>query len=150
MYNIAKHIIHLNESSTAAYLTACEMSEAHRQLMSRTERANHIRAMEGVQQSIQHKLTLLEGCKVRVESLDKRTQNMTNLVSITYPRSDHLVINALAGFQHRQPTRQPHHEVGQPINESNRHRDHAFPPRSDYRSKLLLNLSDPIQLDPIC
>ncbi|KAL8797076.1 MAG: hypothetical protein Q9182_007268 [Xanthomendoza sp. 2 TL-2023] len=82
MYNIAKHIIHLKESSSAAYLTACEISEAHRQLMMQPERTDGARrVMEGVQALIQHKLTLLEGCKVRVESLDNRTQNMTNLVS---------------------------------------------------------------------
>ncbi|KAL8810718.1 MAG: hypothetical protein Q9223_007698, partial [Gallowayella weberi] len=79
MYNIAKHIIHLKESSSAAYLTACEISEAHRQLMIQPERTDRARVMEGVQALIQHKLTLLEGCKVRVESLDNRTQNMTNL-----------------------------------------------------------------------
>ncbi|KAL8799479.1 MAG: hypothetical protein Q9200_007526 [Gallowayella weberi] len=88
MYNIAKHIIHLKESSSAAYLTACEISEAHRQLMIQPERTDRARVMEGVQALIQHKLTLLEGCKVRVESLDNRTQNMTNLAFNTVNQQD--------------------------------------------------------------
>ena len=77
MYNIAKHVIHLKESSSAAYLAACEVSEAHRHLMVQLDKT---RTVEGVQALIKHKLTLLDACKLQVQSLDSRAQNMTNLV----------------------------------------------------------------------
>ncbi|KAL8924254.1 MAG: hypothetical protein Q9172_002767 [Xanthocarpia lactea] len=88
MYNIAKHVIHLKESSSAAYLAACEVSEAHRHLMFLPTQVDKTRMVEGVQALIQHKLTLLEGCKLRVQSLDSRAQNMTNLAFNTVNQQD--------------------------------------------------------------
>lgn len=85
IHNIAKHIIHLKESSNAAYLTANQISDQHRQIMAQPEQAHEAKVMQGVQELLQHKLTLLESCRVRVESMDSRAQNMINLVSGYYP-----------------------------------------------------------------
>lgn len=80
MYNIAKHVIHLKENSSGAYLAACEVAEAHRSLTLPPKQLKRKAMDEGVQTLIQHKRTLLEGCKLRVQSLDSRAQNMINLV----------------------------------------------------------------------
>lgn len=92
MYNIAKHVIHLKESSSAAYLAAYEVSEAHRRLMFEPRQLRRRTIVEGVQALIQHKLTLLEGCKLRIQSLDSRAQNMTNLVRNDRTRSGRFLI----------------------------------------------------------
>ncbi|KAI4246390.1 MAG: hypothetical protein L6R42_009930, partial [Xanthoria sp. 1 TBL-2021] len=84
MYNIAKHVLHLKESSSAAYLVACKVAEAHRSLMLEAKQNKGKEMGEGVQALIQHKLTLLESCKLQIQSLDSRAQNMTNLVRCSW------------------------------------------------------------------
>lgn len=41
--------------------------------------------MHGVEGLLQHKLSLLEGCKLRVQSMESRAQNIINLVSPILP-----------------------------------------------------------------
>ena len=41
--------------------------------------------MHGVEGLLQHKLSLLEGCKLRVQSMESRAQNIINLVSPISP-----------------------------------------------------------------
>lgn len=40
--------------------------------------------MDGVEGLLQHKLSLLGGCKLRVQSMESRAQNIINLVSPNY------------------------------------------------------------------
>ncbi|CAO1601059.1 hypothetical protein XANCAGTX0491_004725 [Xanthoria calcicola] len=94
MYNIAKHVIHLKESSSAAYLAACEVAAAHRSLTLPPKQLKRKAMGEAVQNLIQHKLTLLEGCKLRVQSLDSRAQNMTNLAFNTVNQQDSQTMKA--------------------------------------------------------
>ncbi|KAL8790890.1 MAG: hypothetical protein Q9213_000315 [Squamulea squamosa] len=88
MYNIAKHVIHVHKSSSAAHLSACEVLEAHRQLMLLPDQLERSKVMSGVHGLIQHKVTLLEGCKLRAQSLDSRAQNMTSLAFNTVNQRD--------------------------------------------------------------
>ncbi|KAI4089133.1 MAG: hypothetical protein L6R37_008096 [Teloschistes peruensis] len=81
IHNIAKHIIHLKESSSAAKLLAGHITDQHRELMSQSDPGSEIGVMQGVQGLLQHKQTLLENCQVRVQAMDSRAQNMINLVS---------------------------------------------------------------------
>ncbi|KAL8667862.1 MAG: hypothetical protein Q9202_000327 [Teloschistes flavicans] len=81
IHNIAKHIIHLKESSSAAKLLADHVTDQHRELMSQSDSGDDTGVMQGVQGLLQHKQTLLENCQVRVHAMDSRAQNMINLVS---------------------------------------------------------------------
>ena len=110
MYNIAKHVIHVKESSNAAFLAASKIAEAHRILMLESKHRSVQKTSEGVQALIQHKLTLLECYKLQAQSLDTRAQNMTNLVRHSQRGLYSLGANVLAGFQHREPTRPPDDE----------------------------------------
>ena len=53
---------------------------------------------------LQHKLDLLEGSKLRVQSMESRAQNVINLVSPSIRWLGMLKLKALIGFQYRQPT----------------------------------------------
>ena len=53
---------------------------------------------------LQHKLNLLEGSKLRVQSIESRAQNVINLVSPSISWLGMLKLKALLGFQYRQPT----------------------------------------------
>ena len=130
IYNIAKHITYLKESSSAVYSTANRIADQHYELLAHPQRAHTSELMRGVQSLLQHKLSLLEGCTLRVQSLESRAQNVTNLVSprLAFPQESSSLKQS-AGFQHRQPTRQPQPEIRQPIYERHRHDDHAFPSR---------------------
>ncbi|CAL8582387.1 hypothetical protein XPA_008053 [Xanthoria parietina] len=94
MYNIAKHVLHVKESSGAAYLVACQVAEAHRSLLLEGKQDKVKEMAEGVQALIQHKLTLLESCKLQVQSLDSRAQNMTNLAFNTVNQQDSQTMKA--------------------------------------------------------
>lgn len=62
---------------------------------------------------------------------------MTNLVRHCQRGLYSLDANVLAGFQHREPTRQPDDEGRQPVDESHRDRDDVLPTRSYYRGAYL-------------
>ncbi|KAL9628001.1 MAG: hypothetical protein Q9204_006184, partial [Flavoplaca sp. TL-2023a] len=94
MYNIAKHVIHVKESSNAAFLAASKIAEAHRTLMFESKHRSGEKTTEGVQALIQHKLTLLESCKLQAQSLDSRAQNMTNLAFNTVNQHDSRTMKA--------------------------------------------------------
>ncbi|KAL8711696.1 MAG: hypothetical protein Q9220_003867 [cf. Caloplaca sp. 1 TL-2023] len=88
LHNIGKHIIHLKESSSAAQLVATEISKQHRHIMAQFMPSGEAILMQGVQDLLQHKLTLFEGCQLRVQSMDNRAQNMTNLAFNTVNQQD--------------------------------------------------------------
>ncbi|KAL8947937.1 MAG: hypothetical protein Q9222_005827 [Ikaeria aurantiellina] len=88
IHNIGKHIIHLKESSSAAQLIATEISKQHRHIMAQVEPPAGATLMQGVQDLLQHKLTLFEGSQLRVQSMDSRAQNMTNLAFNTVNQQD--------------------------------------------------------------
>ncbi|KAL8852012.1 MAG: hypothetical protein Q9221_003117 [Calogaya cf. arnoldii] len=94
MYNIAKHVLHLKESSSAAHSTACEVAEAHRIILLESKQDKRREIGEGVQALIQHKLTLLESCKLQIQSLDTRAQNMTSLAFNTVNQQDSQILKA--------------------------------------------------------
>lgn len=80
IHNIAKHIIHLKESSSAAYSTADHIYEQHRELIAQPQGAHTSKVMRNVQRLLRHKLSLLEGSRLRVQSMENRVQNTINLV----------------------------------------------------------------------
>ncbi|KAL8668454.1 MAG: hypothetical protein Q9168_006916 [Polycauliona sp. 1 TL-2023] len=94
MYNIAKHVIHMKESSNGAFLVATRIAEAHRRLVLETKQLTGTETSEGVQALIQHKLALLESCKLQIQSLDSRAQNMTNLAFNTVNQQDSQTMKA--------------------------------------------------------
>ena len=51
-----------------------------------------------VEELLQHKLTLLEGSKLRVQSIESRAQNVINLVSLRTSWLGMLKLKALIGF----------------------------------------------------
>ncbi|KAL8725740.1 MAG: hypothetical protein Q9181_006299 [Wetmoreana brouardii] len=79
IHNVAKHIIHVKESSSATLLMAHQISEQHRQIMTQPEQSHEYKLTQGVQGLLQHKLTLLENCQMKAQSMDSRAQNMINL-----------------------------------------------------------------------
>ena len=81
IHNVAKHIIHLKESSSAAYSVANRICERHGKIMIKSQDASASELMHGVEGLLQHKLSLLEGCNLRVQSMESRAQNIINLVS---------------------------------------------------------------------
>jgi hypothetical protein len=50
--------------------------------MGQPQRAHASELMRSVHGLLQHKLNLLEGCRLRVQSMESRAQNAINLVSI--------------------------------------------------------------------
>lgn len=81
MHNIAKLIIYLRESANAAISTAKRLCDQHRDLMAQRQQPQQLDLMRSVQMLLQHKLTLLEVCTLRAETLDSRVKNIMNLVS---------------------------------------------------------------------
>ena len=89
MHNVAKHIVYLKESSSAAYSTAVRICEQHHELMAQAKQAQSSQLMHSVEGLLQHKLSLLEGCKLRAQSMESRAQNIINLVSFFYPGQEY-------------------------------------------------------------
>ncbi|KAL9120422.1 MAG: hypothetical protein Q9187_003024, partial [Circinaria calcarea] len=83
IHNVAKHIIYLEESSSAAFSTANRICEAHRELMEHSSLQQAHTIAQGVQGLLEHKRTLIEGCVIRSQCLEKRVQRMVNLVMRT-------------------------------------------------------------------
>lgn len=79
MHNISKHIIYLKESSNAAVLTATRVYEHHQELTKRCQSEDNSQMMQAVHGLLLHKRTLLEDCTLRVNSMENRIQNLTNL-----------------------------------------------------------------------
>ena len=79
MQNISNHIMYL-KGSLAATPTAARICEHHHNHMTRVQSVSNTQVMGGIQELLQHKRILLDGCILRVSITESRTQNMTNLV----------------------------------------------------------------------
>ena len=81
--------MYLKETSEAAYLTASRVCDQHERVMMKDQGLSSSELIQGVEGLLQHKLSLLEGCKLRVQSMESRAQNVTNLVSDFCPGRVH-------------------------------------------------------------
>lgn len=81
IHNLAKIIIYLRESASAATATAKSLCNQHDDLIVQRQQSKKLDLMHSIQMLLRHKLTLLEGCTLRVETLDSRVKNIINLVS---------------------------------------------------------------------
>ena len=81
--------MYFKETSEAAYLTANRICDQHEKVVMKDRGALASELMEGVEGLLQHKLSLLEGCKLRVQSMESRAQNITNLVRLSCPSRVH-------------------------------------------------------------
>ena len=80
---MAKHIIFLKEASEAALLMAQRLHEHHKELLTGPPQGDNAKpTMQIVHQMLSQKVTQFEVWKVRMESMDKRMENVINLVRI--------------------------------------------------------------------
>jgi len=75
LHNVAKHCIYMQEAFDAMLLTIDDMLTQHARLF---EKAQH---KETTQSMLKHKRGLFNSVKLRLASLDKRTQNIITLVT---------------------------------------------------------------------
>jgi hypothetical protein len=76
---VAKHIIYLKEGSDAILLTVENMLAHHKYLLEMTDPSG-TEAMEATQFRLKHKEGLFQSMNLRLKSLEKRMQNIINLV----------------------------------------------------------------------
>ncbi|MCJ1270366.1 hypothetical protein MMC22_010262 [Lobaria immixta] len=80
LHNMAKHIIYLKEGSEATLLMAQRLHQHHKELLARPPQGDSSKStMELVHQMLSQKVTQFEAWKLRMESMDKRMQNVINL-----------------------------------------------------------------------
>lgn len=80
---MAKHIIFLKESSEAALLMAQRLYQHHQELLAKPPQGDSSKAaMQLVHQMLSQKVTQFEVWKLRMESMEKRMENVINLVRI--------------------------------------------------------------------
>ena len=78
---MAKHIIYLKEGSEAAALTVSHLQEFHQELMKQPPQGDDaIPTMRLTSQMLKQKAVQFEVWKLRMTSLEKRMQNIINLV----------------------------------------------------------------------
>ena len=81
LHNIAKHIIHLRESSQALASTTSHLQEFHRKLLNDPPQGQDATAATKLaDQMLSQKAVQVDVWKLRMESLEKRIQNVINLV----------------------------------------------------------------------
>ena len=82
LHNMAKHIIHLKEGSDAAELTMTHLQNFHEELLEQPSQRSDAKAtMRLTNQMLAQKAVQFEVWKLRMTSLEKRMQNIINLVS---------------------------------------------------------------------
>lgn len=95
----------------AAHATATRIIEHHGQHLSETDQGEMYLIKQGVHALLQYKLSLLEICKLRVQSLESRSQNMINLVRRNREITEYISnIDLDTGLQYSQSTEQPNYE----------------------------------------
>ena len=78
---MAKHIIYLKEGSDAASLTLSHLGEFHQELRKQPPQGHGaIPTMRLTSQMLKHKAVQFEVWNLRMTSLEKRMQNIINLV----------------------------------------------------------------------
>ena len=82
-HNVAKHIQFLKESSSAVLAIAKRLGEHHRTRIEQCKVESKRENMRAVHELLLHKLTLTEGCMLRVTGMESRIQNVINLVRFT-------------------------------------------------------------------
>lgn len=83
LHNVAKHIIFLKESSEATLLMAQRLYQHHQELLAQPPQGNNSKStMQLIHQMLSQKVTQFEVSKLRMESMDKRMQNVINLVRL--------------------------------------------------------------------
>ena len=80
LHNISKHVIHLQESCQATSSLVTRMCRAHQDAMTNVSCPERLDIIRSVQELLLHKCTLLEGLVLRVSGMEKRAQNLINLV----------------------------------------------------------------------
>ncbi|KAI4180346.1 MAG: hypothetical protein L6R41_007292 [Letrouitia leprolyta] len=78
----------------AAHATATRIIEHHGQHLSETDQGEMYLIKQGVHALLQYKLSLLEICKLRVQSLESRSQNMINLAFNTVNQQNSQIMKA--------------------------------------------------------
>ena len=68
------------EGCRAANALVKHIYEAHQNVMTKVSRLDRLEIMRSVHELLLHKYTLLEGLVLRVSGMEKRTQNLINLV----------------------------------------------------------------------
>lgn len=80
---MAKHIIFLKEASEAALLMAQRLYQHHGELLDNPPQGDSSKStMRLVHQMLSQKVTQFEVWKLQMESMDKRMENVINLVRI--------------------------------------------------------------------
>ena len=78
---MAKHIIYLKEGSEAALLTSSHLLEFHQELLKQPPQGEDaIPTMRLTNQMLKQKAVQFEVWKLRIASLERRVQNVINLV----------------------------------------------------------------------
>ena len=89
LHNIAKHIIHLRESSQGATVITERFQEFHRELLKHPPQGQAaLPVMTLADQVLSQKVIQMDAWKLRMQSLDRRVQNMINLVSVASKTCD--------------------------------------------------------------
>lgn len=77
---MAKHVIHLTESANALSRLAEGVLNHHQSIVKEEQASPKIKAFKAVQRALEHKAELFKSSQLRLASLDKRVQNIINLV----------------------------------------------------------------------